>query len=336
MPVPKARAGGVVAPAGPRSDFLGAQNSSSSDPELDLLLGAIRRRRADQLARERLLHPATASSPPVRRAALPPPAVRSAAAAAAAAVLASPSAAAKNPAAARRASSPGALLEVQAIGPSVRIFRVARPRDFVFKAGQSVKLGLEPTSVRRRYSIASAPHEPHLEFCVERVPGGRFSSRLFELAVGDAVSLAGAAKGDFSLRADKRQHVMVATGTGIAPLRSMLRDALEQAPAAEREFWILHGASHADELPYADELAALSRGDRRVHYLPTVSRPGNLRNRAWVGQHGRVDALVLPTLRALSSKGDVAVYACGHLEMVRAVREQLAPLGYLVLDEAFD
>jgi ferredoxin--NADP+ reductase len=225
---------------------------------------------------------------------------------------------------------------VQAVGPSVRIFRLARPRDFVFKAGQSVKLGLEPTSVRRRYSIASAPHEQHLEFCVERVPGGRFTSRLFELSAGDSVSLASAAKGGLLLRTDKRQHVMVATGTGIAPLRSMLRDALSQASATDREFWILHGASHADELPYADELAALSRSDRRVHYVPTVSRPGNLRNRAWVGRHGRVDALVLPTLQALSSKNDVAVYACGNVEMVRAVRDRLEPLGYLVLDEAFD
>lgn len=225
---------------------------------------------------------------------------------------------------------------MQVVGPSVRIFRVGRPRDFAFKAGQSVKLTVEPTSVRRRYSIASAPHEQHLEFCVERVPGGSLSSRLFELSAGDAVALGVAAKGQLSLRTDRRQHVMIATGTGIAPLRSMLRDSLTQAPAAPREFWILHGASHADELPYADELATLSRSDRRVHYLPTVSRPGTVRNRGWMGQHGRVDALVMPTLQALRSKDDVAVYACGHPEMVRGVRERLEPLGYLVLDEAFD
>ena len=68
----------------------------------------------------------------------------------------------------------------------------------------------------------------------------------------------------------------------------------------------------------------------------SVSRPWAARNQGWTGHHGRVDSLVLPTLRALGSKQDIAVYACGHPEMVRSVRETLEPLGYLVLDEAYD
>ena len=293
----------------------------SSDPELDLLIGTIRRRRAVHVARERA---ATTSAPVARplgagavAATAPAPRPRSSAARALA------------------SAEAGVVLDVQPVSPSVRILRVARPKSFTFEAGQSVKLGLGSASVRRRYSIASAPSEEHLELCVERVPGGRLSSRLFELSPGDRVSLADAAKGDFLLRRDRREHVMVATGTGIAPLRSMLRDALSRASAAPQQFWVLHGASFADELPYADELAALARADARVRYVPTVSRPGDLRNRGWVGQSGRVDALVWPTVQA-RSKNDVAVYACGHPEMVRAVRERLVPLGYLVLDETFE
>jgi ferredoxin--NADP+ reductase len=234
------------------------------------------------------------------------------------------------------------VLDVTPVGPSVRIFRVGRPEGFTFQAGQSIKLGLERTSVRRRYSIASAPHEAHLEFCIESVPGGRLTSSLFELVPGEPLSLAREAKGSFALRADRRRHVMVATVTGIAPLRSMLREALfgaaakARAGAAPSEFWLLHGASYADELPYAGELGALSSRDARVHYRPTISRPGAPRNRGWTGAQGRVDALVLPTLRALGAKHDVAVYACGHPEMVRGVREALEPLGYLVLSEAYD
>jgi ferredoxin--NADP+ reductase len=162
---------------------------------------------------------------------------------------------------------------------------------------------------------------------------------LFELAPGDPLELAPTAKGSFTLRADRRRHVMVATVTGIAPLRSMLREALygpsSRQGGAQPEFWLLHGASYADELPYAAELAALAAGDARVRYLPTLSRPGALRNRGWTGLQGRVDTHVLPTLRALGSKQDIAVYACGHPEMVRTVRESLDPLGYLVLDEAY-
>jgi ferredoxin-NADP reductase len=244
---------------------------------------------------------------------------------------------------------PGAVLDVRAVGPNIRVFRVRRPPGFAFEAGQSLRIGLAHAPVRRRYSIASAPHDEHLEFCIESVPGGQLTSLLFELSAGAQLALGAKAKGSFALRSDRQTHVMVATGTGIAPLRSMLRSALSRAaslraaplrePAAHSrapQFWVLHGASYADELPYADELAALARSDPRVHYLPTVSRPHAQRNRGWTGQQGRVDRLVLPTLRALGPKHGIAVYACGHSEMVRAVRQRLEPLGYLVVDESFD
>jgi NAD(P)H-flavin reductase len=248
----------------------------------------------------------------------------------------------------------GAVLDVRAVGPSIRIFRVRRPPGFAFEAGQSLRIGLAHAAVRRRYSIASAPADEHLEFCIESVPGGQLTSLLFELSAGAQLAIGAKAKGSFALRRDRQRHVMVATVTGIAPLRSMLRSALFPAalsPAALShaappraaaphsgvpQFWVLHGASYADELPYADELAALARSDPRVHYVPTVSRPHAPRNRGWTGQHGRVDGLVLPTLRALGSKHDIAVYACGHSEMVRAVRQRLEPLGYLVVDESFN
>jgi NAD(P)H-flavin reductase len=296
----------------------------SSDPELDWLLGSIRQKRAGRIERERRL-----GAPP--RASVEPSRER--------------------PADIERAE-PGVVLDVQAVSPSVRIFRVAKPRDLQFRAGQAIKLGLASPSVRRTYSIASSPHDDQLEFCIEAVPGGRFTSQLFELTPGEKISLAPKAKGSLTLQPNRHHHVMVATVTGIAPLRSMLREALYGgqgraagqsgaaagvgSAGASGEFWVLHGASYADELPYADELAALARENARVHYLPTISRPGAARNRGWAGHQGRVESLVMPTLQALPTKADVAVYACGHPEMVRGLREKLSALGYLVLDEAFD
>ena len=234
----------------------------------------------------------------------------------------------------------GVVLEALDVGPAVRILRVERPRGFSFQAGQAVKLGLPGTGTRRTYSIASAPHDPQLEFCVERVPGGRLSSLLFRLAPGARLELAPKPKGSFTLQSGKRVHLMVAPVTGIAPLRSMLRAALA-APSDAAEFWILHGASHADELPYAAELAELSRRDPRVHYLPTVSRPGASRNAGWTGRTGRVEAHLLETVQALgahaslATKASIAVYACGHPEMVRNVQDALGTLGYAVSGEDF-
>lgn len=226
----------------------------------------------------------------------------------------------------------GAVLEVRGSGPAVSILRVVRPRGFTFQAGQAVKLALAGAGVRRSYSIASAPHEPFLEFCIERVPGGRLSALLAEASPGVRLELA-QPKGKFTLQRGKPRHLMVATVTGIAPLRSMLRDAL--AKPGTSEFWVLHGASHAHELPYAAELVELAAQDPRVHYLPTVSRPGDRANRGWAGRVGRVEAHLLATLQPLGPAENVAVYACGHPEMVGNVQSLLTPMGYRVSAEDF-
>ena len=327
----------------------GALRAGSSRVELDRLLAGVRRRRLLHAERTRALGGDVLSS--ARRAELPVETnARSAEPTPAPSAAVQPSAVQPRPVTPARAvasASPavagGVVLEVADVGPGVRILRVARPPEFSFRAGQAVKLGLPGVATRRTYSIASAPHEAHLEICIELVPGGRLSSLLFRLAPGARLELAPQPKGSFALQSGKRLHLMVATVTGIAPLRSMLRAALAQRPATGRvdAVWILHGASHADELPYAAELAELAARDPRVVYLPTVSRPGASRNQGWRGRTGRVEAHVLASVKALeaetpgASKADIAVYACGHPDMVRNVQDAFTPLGYAVSAEDF-
>jgi NAD(P)H-flavin reductase len=121
---------------------------------------------------------------------------------------------------------------------------------------------------------------------------------------------------------------MVATGTGIAPLRSMLRDALHRGTGDR--FVILHGASHADGLPYRDELTALAAADARVEYEATVSQ-----GPAGAGRSGRVDPLALERARALDPV-DTHAYACGNPGMVSSVSAALARAGFGVSGEKFD
>lgn len=319
----------------------GALRSGSSCVELDRLLASVRRRRLLQAERTRAAGGGVAISARRVEPQVETTAARAADPAAAALAPAQPTPARSSALAPHAAG--GEVLEVADVGPGVRILRVARPAGFSFRAGQAVKLGLPGVATRRTYSIASAPHEPHLEFCIELVPGGRLSSLLFRLAPGARLELGPQPKGSFALQAGKRLHLMIATVTGIAPLRSLLRAALAEAPAPGRTeaFWILHGASHADELPYAAELAELAARDRRVVYLPTVSRPGASRNQGWSGRTGRVEAHVLASVKALeaetpgASQADVAVYACGHPDMVRNVQDAFEPLGYSVSAEDF-
>jgi NAD(P)H-flavin reductase len=210
----------------------------------------------------------------------------------------------------------------------LRILRLIRPRGLDFRSGQHVKLAV--AGARRKYTMVSAPHEDELEFFIERAPGGGFTPALWSLGVGDRVRVEGPAKGRFTFDGQRRDHVMVATVTGIGPFVSMARAHASEGDAYR--FHVLHGASYADELEYGDELERHSG----VRYLPTVSRPAEARNAGWAGATGRVDEHVLPYLEAQGLAPDTtAVYACGHPGMVKTVRDRLAPLGYRVYTESY-
>jgi len=240
-------------------------------------------------------------------------------------------AAADAAATAPRLQPTGRVASVEEVAPDVRIVRVGRPADLQFRAGQYVKVGV---AGRRSgsYSIASAPHEPDLEFCIELIPGGRLSPALFALREGDDVIVTGPAKGRFVFDETARCHLMVATVTGIAPLRSIVRDVLHRG--IDAQFIVLHGASHADELPYFAELMAVATSDARVEYRPTVSRPEAARNAGWPHEVGRVDDLACHVAAGLDPRR-THVYACGHPEMVKRVAAELGS-AFSVSTEVFD
>jgi ferredoxin-NADP reductase len=303
----------------------GGRAAEVDDPELSEVLGLIgarRRRRSD---------PRTPSRPGLAleslRTHLPAPAEPA---------TETPSEAAthQEAAVAGRAPTgpPGRIIEVERVGATIAILRIGKPAGLTFTAGQYVRVGL--TNVRLgKFTIASAPHDLHLELCVEAVPGGRLTPRLVALGPGAVVEVGSAAEGGFVLDRTGSPHVMVATGTGIAPFRSMVRDALHRGLTGP--FVILHGASYADELPYHDELAALAASDARVEYVPTISRPTEARNAGWIGDQGRVDALAAELAPRWAGPA-TRVYACGNGAMVSAVTSTMKQLGLKVSSETFD
>jgi len=228
--------------------------------------------------------------------------------------------------------APGEVLHVEDVTPSLRILRVARPHGFDFDAGQYVKMGL--AGLRRgSFSVASAPHEPFLEFCIERIAGGRLTPRLFEVAPGDRVEVDDRAKGRLRLHSAAGHHLLVGTVTGIAPLRSLVRDALHRG--LHGGITLLHGASHHDDLPYRAELERLATSEPRFEYLPTISRPDEGRNATWTGATGRVDPLALLVAQRLDARS-THVIATGNSGMVANLRAGLGAKGFTVVTEAFD
>ena len=214
-------------------------------------------------------------------------------------------------------SEGGEVLERRDITPELLVLKVARPADFDYVAGQSVKV--EFGGVRRTYSLVSAPHEPFLEFFIELVPGGRMSEQLSQLKEGDRLTL-GKARG--GLRFDERypNHLMIATVTGINPFVSILRDYVHKGSQGHH-FHVMHGASYQNEHGYREELAAMaSAHPDLITYTPTVSRPDEAANQGWTGQTGRVNTLVAEYLSSAGLTVDnTLVYACGHSGMIDAV-----------------
>ena len=210
---------------------------------------------------------------------------------------------------------------------AVARFRV-RPDDgpTAFKPGQYLALGLEIDGrfLQRPYSSASAPGGPDHDFLIRHVAGGEFTPSLWRLGVGARVRL-GRPKGIFTLlEDDRRTHLFVATGTGLAPFMSML-DVLRARVGGPRSV-VLHGVSAVAELAYRDRLAGLASSG--LGYIPVVSRPGALGPDGWSGRTGHVgEALHDLFVRGTVVPEQVVAYLCGNPAMIASVTRVLADAG---------
>lgn len=171
--------------------------------------------------------------------------------------------------------------------PFPSLFRVRFEPDTAveFSPGQYVTVRYE--DVPRPYSIASPPTEAGIEICVRRVPGGRLTSELaVDLSVGDEVVLRGP-YGDLLLEPPSpRDMVFLATGTGVAPIKSMVeytfaadRDVVD---GERREVWLFLGTGWRDDLPYRDRFRELAADRDNFHFIPTLSRESALTD--WPGE----------------------------------------------------
>ena len=168
------------------------------------------------------------------------------------------------------------------------------------------------------FAFAGAPDDRELEILVKRTIG--VSVALFEMKEGDAIELVGVAGHGFDLeRMRGRDLVFVAMGTGVAPLRSALRQVLKQKDEFGK-LVVLYGARTPDDFCYRDETEGWE--DAGVELRQVISRPGD---HEWSGPTGYVQSLldhVLPDL-----KSPVAL-VCGSREMIAQTRDRLERMGF--------
>jgi len=197
------------------------------------------------------------------------------------------------------------------------------PPQFAFKAGQFITVPVAE-GVLRSYSIASAPEDPRwLKVAVDVQPGGPGSRFFASLQPGQELKFQGP-YGAFVVRDDAHPHlVFVGTGTGIAPLRSMILD-LERRGQGHRRMTLFFGVRFADDLMYHDEFLALAaKHPDTFTYIPSLSRP---EGSDWPGDTGRVTT-VIPRLLPPEVAAEATAYLCGSKEMLKEVTEILVGLG---------
>jgi ferredoxin-NADP reductase len=218
------------------------------------------------------------------------------------------------------------LIAQKELAPEVHHFEFEVPgvEIFHFTPGQfiSVVERVDGKEITRAYSIASPRDGNRFELCLNRVEDGIVSPYLFDLKPGDEVEM-GEPLGYFTLRHPGRRAVFVATGTGIAPFRSMLLDHL---PKTKPHVTLLFGVRYEHGLLYREEFERLQREYETFRFIPTITRPES----TWTGKTGRVQAHLDEAL-ALQSYEDQAtidIYVCGLKEMVDDLRGELKRRGF--------
>lgn len=204
-------------------------------------------------------------------------------------------------------------------------FRVSRPRSLRFRSGEFVMIGLlneNGKPLLRAYSIASPAWDEELEFYSIKVPDGPLTSRLQKIQAGDQIILRPKPVGTLVLDAllPGKRLWMIATGTGIAPFASLLRDPetyekFEQvivAHTCRTEAELAYGAKIVEALPN-DPLIGDLVGDKLSYYPTTTREPSQFEGR--ISDHIR-DGRVFEALGMSQWSVDAdRVMICGNLAL---------------------
>ena len=252
----------------------------------------------------------------------------------------------------------------QSWAPHLFSFKITRPKELDFKPGQFVRLGLPKENgeeIWRAYSFVSSPTDEHLEFYSIVAPDGEFSPRLARMKLGDTLWVHHTAYGFLTL--DRftdgttdtvgKDLWMLATGTGLAPFVSILRD-----PECWQKFEkliLVHSVRYAHELAYRSLLCHFEHPDidpalvKKLVYCPTITRRQDTQDISpnTYDTHNKDTALVLETnskrITTLIQTDTLAswvnipmdpvssrIMVCGNPAMVKETRLLLTERGYAV------
>jgi propane monooxygenase reductase subunit len=217
---------------------------------------------------------------------------------------------------------------ITALTPDIRkvVLRHAPTGSMPFVAGQFVNVIVPGGTAARSFSMANGSADAdRIELICKVLPGGAFSGYLEQAArPGDAVEVAGPF-GALAIRLSHRELVMVAGGSGLAPLLAMLIDLARKR--SERPVTLFFGARTVEDLYALDDIAALAE-DLNLTFVPVVQQPPA----GWTGASG----LVTDALAAARDSWVADAYLCGPPAMIDAARDLLVSRGVRPQNVYFD
>ncbi len=193
-------------------------------------------------------------------------------------------------------------------------------QHIAFAAGQYINILLDDGE-RRAFSFASAPHNArNIELQIRLVPGGRFTTHVFEkMKAGDAIRFEGPL-GDFVLRESNRPIIFVAGATGFAPVKSMVEDAFHRG--LKRPIRLYWGVRKRQDLYLQHLPEQWQREHDNFKFIPVISEPEA--GDGWTGRSGLVHEAILQDFPSLAGN---EIYACGSVKMVEAIFPKLKGQG---------
>jgi Na+-transporting NADH:ubiquinone oxidoreductase subunit F len=204
--------------------------------------------------------------------------------------------------------------------------KLVEPQEIKYRAGQYIQFQvpeyeLSAESVYRAYSMASQPsRKDEVELEIRLVPNGICTTYVFEhLGEGDKVTINGP-YGDFRLSDSESKILFIAGGSGMAPIKSMLNDMLENNN--QREVRYFFGARAVRDLFLVDEMKEIEKKLPNFKFIPALSEP--LPEDNWDGETGLITDVLD---RHISSGDNTEGYLCGSPGMIDAAIAVLSKKG---------
>ncbi|WP_071394114.1 NADH:ubiquinone reductase (Na(+)-transporting) subunit F [Bacillus tuaregi] len=203
------------------------------------------------------------------------------------------------------------------------------PDAIPYGSGQFFEFEIPDLEDSRAYSVANKYQDGSVvEFHVKRVPDGKGSNYMCDLAIGDVITGSGP-YGTMQLRNRDKDIIFIAGGSGMAPIKSLVEELFSES--FDKEAYFFYGARSKKDLYLVEEWEELAKQHGNFHFIPALSQPDDTDE--WAGETGFIADVISKKLENMSG---MDAYLCGPPIMIETSCDALAKGGVKGTDISYD